>query len=410
MGELLYLDTARLGRMTAGARRAYHDFIDFVGEEGGSAYFEQLLRSGTDSLPARLRDRHPGLASWGGIGRLKRALRRAAGDERSEFPVLLANRSAQLMKLAARLLFHSCRNVLVTDLDWPGYREILLAESRRANRSMTVAEVRRAATADGIGGDELIERVTAEFARSGCDGLFLTAVSSDGIRLPVGPLIEALEAVHQLWFVAVDGAQDFCHAGADLRRCDLYLAGAHKWLGAYHPLGMGFYGRRRSKGVVEAAVMHMTGTNDLDDPLLRFCFRPDADSAAPIAETVNLAPLFSCQGAVDNVPVIPPTGAIALSNRLANWQAVSAAAERSGWRPITPSPSLRSGIIMLRPENSALGRQRPEVVKEAFRDQGVALSAYPDGLVRLSMPPAVWADHELAQLGDALRTVDKFLG
>jgi hypothetical protein len=48
------------------------------------------------------------------------------------------------MKLAARTLFHLCRNDLTTDLGWPGYHDILLAEARRANRAVTVVPIRHA--------------------------------------------------------------------------------------------------------------------------------------------------------------------------------------------------------------------------------------------------------------------------
>ncbi len=410
MNELLYLDTARLGRMTPGARRAHHDIVELGGAEGGSAYFERFLRNGIEGLPPELRDRYPGLTGWQGIDRLKRSLRRLAGEERSDLPVLIANRSAQLMKLTAWLLFHSCRNVLVTDLDWHGYRDILAAECRRANRSLTILPVRQLVTANRIGEDEFVERVKAEFARSGCDGLFLTAVSSDGIRLPVGRIVDTLEAAHQLWFVAVDGAQDFCHAGADLRHCDLYLAGAHKWLGAYQPLGVGFYGRRRSAGVIETAVAQMTARNDLDDPLLRYCFRPDADSVGRIAETLNLAPLFSCQGAADDLLPSGGTSGEALSLRLDNWESASRAALRSDWKPIATALSLRSGILMLRPDSAAVGHHRPEVIREAFREQGVAISTYPEGLIRLSMPSARWINNEAVKLSDTLLAVNRRFG
>ena len=146
----------------------------------------------------------------------------------------------------------------------------------------------------------IIVRICSEFARSGCDGLFLTAVSSDGIRLPVERIVRELETANRVWFVVVDGAQDFCHSGADLRCCDLYLTGAHKWLGAYHPLGIGLYGRRRTKGRIETVLAQMATSGDIDDPLLRFSDRLEAGLLGGLAETVSVASLFSCQGAVDD--------------------------------------------------------------------------------------------------------------
>ena len=85
--------------------------------------------------------RYPGLSGWRGIGGLKESLRLLAGSL-PDLPVLLANRSAQLMKLAGRLLFQSCRNVLVTDIGWPPYHDILAAEGVRTGRTFTLVPVR----------------------------------------------------------------------------------------------------------------------------------------------------------------------------------------------------------------------------------------------------------------------------
>src|SRR4051812_39559175 len=112
----LYLDTARLGLMRTAAQRANRNFARLCGREGASPRFERLLRDGLDSLPGRLNGRHPGLADWRGIGRLKESLRRLVASP-PDAEVLLAHRSTQLMKLAARALFRRCRRVLHTDLE-----------------------------------------------------------------------------------------------------------------------------------------------------------------------------------------------------------------------------------------------------------------------------------------------------
>jgi len=139
--ELLYLDTARLGRMAPGATAAQRDFATLAAEEGGSPAFERFLARGAASWPDGDRVRFPGLTGWGGVAALKASLRRLAGS-RPDLPVLLANRSAQLMKLAGRLLCHPCEHILGTDLGWPGYHDILEAECRRAGRSFTAVPVR----------------------------------------------------------------------------------------------------------------------------------------------------------------------------------------------------------------------------------------------------------------------------
>ena len=100
-------------------------------------------------------------------------------------------------------------------------------------------------------------------------------------------LVRSLEEAREPRFVVIDGAQEFCHVSADLRNdfCDLYLAGCHKWLQAYHPMGLAFYGRRRSQFIIETALKDLVTAGQLDDPLLRFSKqagvrypgRPDGD-------------------------------------------------------------------------------------------------------------------------------------
>ncbi|MGH7193204.1 MAG: aminotransferase class V-fold PLP-dependent enzyme, partial [Candidatus Saccharimonadales bacterium] len=267
----LYLDTARLGRMSRRARQAQVDFARLGSEEGGSTFFERFLREGSGAWPASARARYPGLICWQGVGSLKADLRTLAGS-RPELPLLIVSRSSQLMRFAARLLFQRCRNVLTTDLGWPPYREILDREAARGGRTVTTLALRELLCRDSAGIDEVIDAAKAKFVGAGCDGLFLTAVSHDGVRLPSEQVVKALEAIREVRSVVIDGAQDFCHASADLNHeyCDLYLAGCHKWLGAFHPMGLGFYGRRRSVGMVETLLGKLLASGELDDPLLRF--------------------------------------------------------------------------------------------------------------------------------------------
>src|SRR5262249_40526094 len=86
LAGVLYLDTARLGRMSPSARRAHQDFVAMAGEEGGSLYFDRFLQVGASSLDP---GRYPGLAGWHGIAALKRCLRGLAGAS-PQSPVLIA--------------------------------------------------------------------------------------------------------------------------------------------------------------------------------------------------------------------------------------------------------------------------------------------------------------------------------
>lgn len=397
MSEVLYLDTARLGRMSAGARRAVHAFTDLVGEEGGSLYSDRFLRHGLASCPPSFGDRYPGLAGWGGVGELKAALRSLAGLPPG-LPVLLAHRSAELMRLAARLLFHPCRNVLVTDLGWPGYHDILTDVARQTGRRVTVVALRDRALAGTADAAAAVEAVQRAYADMECDGLFLSAVSNLGFRLPVRAMVRAAEAVGEVRFVVVDGAQDFCHDGADIagETCDLYLAGCHKWLEAYHPLGLAFYGRRPSAGVIETTLAHLVAAGEIGDPLLRFVPHLESGRADPPLETVAVLPLLACAGAAHG-RTEPDTKA-RLESRLRNLAVAGERLRPAGWSPLLTDPALRSGILLLRAEREAVRGQPPEVVRSAFHAAGVALTAYPAGHVRLSMPDRPWREDELERL------------
>lgn len=399
----LYLDTARLGRMSRRAQQAQWDLTRLAGDEGASDFFDRFLYEGSQHWSTAIRTRYPGLACWQGVAKFKEDLRTLAGSD-PELPLLIVNRSAQLMKFAARLLFHPCRNVLVTDLGWPPYHDILVREAQRADRTVTTAAV-RSLTSDGCATeDDVIRQVCRQFRESRCDGLFLTAVSHLGIRLPVERLVRTLEAAGELRFVVVDGAQDFCHVSADLGHeyCDLYLASCHKWLQGFHPLGLGFYGRRSSRPVVERVLQHLLTNGDLDDPLLRFTTQMERGSMDGETETVNLLPLFSGQGAAcDALEMMNDANSRQL--RQQNLATAASLASESGWRSLIPAAPFQTGILLLQAERTVPREQSPRELRNQFGEHGVALTAYDAGVIRLSMPSTPWQPAELDRLRTALR-------
>ncbi len=104
MATTLYLDTARLGRMSPQAQAANIAFTRLAGEVACSVRFEDLLYRGFDAWDAFLQERYLGLSDWHGLSRLKDSLRALTGAP-CELPVFLASRTAELMRLSARLLF-----------------------------------------------------------------------------------------------------------------------------------------------------------------------------------------------------------------------------------------------------------------------------------------------------------------
>lgn len=402
MSPSLYLDAARLGQMSPAAQRTLQDFARFAGEFGASIHLEDLLWRGSEALPQAVGDRFPGLVAWHGVPALKASLCRL-GRMPAETRVLLASRSAQLMKLAATLLCRPCRNVLVTDLGWPPYHEILARECRRANRRTTLVRLGDLVLRGEVNDDDVASRIAEAYQRNRCDGLFLTAVSNLGVRLPVRKAVRAIEASSEVRFVVVDGAQDLGHTGPDLGAdyADLYLAGAHKWLGACVPLGMAFYHQLRSRGMVDGVLRDGITHGLIDDPLLRFVERLQGG----IEETVNLSPIFSAQGAVSDASLPGASPEALLPSRLQNAEAASNAAAALDWLPQMPHPSLRSGILLLQAKSIKARSFSSERMRLHFHRFGIALTAYEQGLVRLSMPVAKFEVAELEWMRAALHKV-----
>jgi selenocysteine lyase/cysteine desulfurase len=406
LSSLLYLDTARLGRMSVSAQRAHRDFARFAGEEGCPLYFEHFLARGAKARSDVFAARYPGMACWPGIKGLKEQIRRLTRTP-SDLPVLLANRSAQLMKLAARLLFLSCRNVFVTDLGWPPYRAILDAERQRKSRKVTEIAVRDAVLLDATAEDNVVSLLCSEFRRNQCDGLFLTAVSHDGVRLPIEKIVTELEATAALRFVVVDGAQAFCHTHTDLSHApfDLYLTGSHKWLGAYHPLGIALYGKRRSRQLIETIRDEMINRADLNDPLLRFTEQLESDGLDGYTETVNVAPLLTCSAAAQDAFASSRCFDTSLDNQLHNCSLASDLADGTQWTPLQPAKPFQSGILLLQSRSNHVRSAPPAAIRDAIQREGLAVTNYPGGLLRLSMPRIPLSKMDLNRIRLALQRV-----
>jgi hypothetical protein len=404
MATDLYLDTARFGLTAPRARQAHADFLRLGAEEGGSFRVDAFLRRGADAWPAQMRSHYPGLADWHGLAGLKESLGAFAGCAAGT-PVLLANRSAQLMKLAARALFRRCRSVLHTDLEWPGYLAILEEERRGSRGRLVCLPARDAVLRHRLEEAEFVRTVAVAYRRQACEGLFLSAVSFEGIRLPVAEIVAALRHACPPRFVVVDGAQALAHLPPGLPACDVYLAGCHKWLGAGQPLGLAFHPRPGSHGFLQAVADRMIARRDLDDPLLLFTSQLATDRLEHFGETVSLAGLFACAAAVA-AELASPDGAFRpLPLRLANAGSLAEVAQGSGWDPLLPGAHLRSGILLLRARRPAVRATPAEELRAGFQRHGVAVTTYTDGLARLSLPARPWKPRELDRLRSTLQSL-----
>ena len=119
MNTDLYLDTARMGAICPAAKEACEAYLALTASQGCSPCFESCLRDAFDDWPAPLRERYIGLSTWPGLTGFKNRVRTV-----TSFPgmpnVLMANRTSNLMRLAARCLFRICRRVLRRTWSGPG--------------------------------------------------------------------------------------------------------------------------------------------------------------------------------------------------------------------------------------------------------------------------------------------------
>lgn len=395
----LYLDTARLGQMSPLACRASVDFSRFASEQGCSLYLSQFLSQGAAAWPESFRHRYPALEDWQGVDCLASRLKSIAGASPAS-DVVLAARSAELMRFAAKLLIGPCRNVLLTDLSWPAYEQIFERERRGSACRQTRVELRRSLLEDRISPDDVIKQLVRAFVENQCDGLFLPLVDNLGVQLPVRRIVERVRREGELRFVVVDGAQSIGHVPLHLADgyCDLLLAGCHKWLRAFSPLGLAFFGHAGSQSYIRASLSRWLEAGDLDDPLLAFVQELQSGKALPYGETVQVAPLLTANGAAID----------ALERGLPQYAddsrtEIVAAAESNGWRSVAPHPGHKSRILLFERKDCRSAAFAHEQIREAFLSEGIAISSYDSGLLRLSLPDQSVRSEELEQLAAAFR-------
>jgi len=405
MPSALYLDAARMGQMTPSTQWALHDFVRLAGEEGCTLYFDQFFRDGFSAWPATFRQRFPNLRCWGGVNELKKSLAAFVGLPADARP-LLAARSANLMKLAARLLFRGGKPVVATDLAWPSYQRVLEREARQANTHINCLPMRTGILRRRISVGDVVGQVVARIVGAGAGGLFLPAISHDGIRLPIDEIVAAVRQLGSPVFIAVDGSQAFGQMPLDLSRvrCDFFLAGCHKWFGGHLPLGIAFCPNPETHFGSIAACNRLIDSSRIDDPLLAFLQTVETGRQRRFTETVNLSPLFACRGALEDQLIEGPLSG-RHRRRLANAHFVRRLAHMTAWIPLVPAEEYRSASVLLQSTDPLLRRSDPNVLREHFHERGIALTAYKRGIIRLSMPSVPFSTAEAGLLIQALALV-----
>jgi hypothetical protein len=140
----------------------------------------------------------------------------------------------------------------------------------------------------------------------------------------------------------------------------------------------------------------------LDDPLLQFTEQLESGGSSRYGETVNVAPMLTAQGALNDCETASSSNT--LSSRIANADRLLTRLSGLGWKSLMPAPSLRSGILLLQSSR----RQAvfsPTRLRSALHHRGIAATTYHNGLLRLSMPDTPWTAAELKHLTNALKAM-----
>jgi hypothetical protein len=167
-------------------------------------------------------------------------------------------------------------------------------------------------------------------------------------------------------------------------RVDRRDFGFRQWLRSHHPLGFAVSIRRRSHDLVRLVMQNMARKWDADDPLLSLSAWTDGASRNGFSETLDLSGLFCARAALADSA--STTEATKFGVLLANARDLSQAAKETPWQSLLPHPTLRSGIVLFRAENSKIARMPAGSLREHFFRRGVALTTYDRGLVRVSLP------------------------
>ncbi len=244
-----------------------------------------------------------------------------------------------------------------------------------------------------------------EYGKAGCDGLFLPLVDNFGVRLPITYFVSAIQRKADLRFVIGDAAQAINHVdiGDGIGACDFVFGGCHKWLRAYQPVGIGLLPSGGARDLLREVCEDVIRSGDIDDPLLTLTQQLETGRLNGYSETVNLAPMFSCWGALGDVCVNSrkPCSDVLLDN--IDWMAQMC--RGSDWVPLIPADDFRTGILMLQSNRVLVRRSDPGASRFGFHENGIAVSTYSDGFARLSAPVLPLTREQRSVIRDALRRV-----
>ena len=399
----LYLDEARIGRFRPQARKLYQSFLDFVADSPSSRNVLNFLIDGTGNSSSVNVKNQRSLKTWRGVNRLRESLAKGLTNTTTR-DVYLASRSRALMQLGARMLTRTCHRCLSVDLNWPVYQHELTEEAKQVDCDIIVGRIQDRIIADRWDIDDICSYLSDVYARYRCDGLFLPAVDSMGIRLPIVEIVDRLRANNEVRFVVVDAAQALGHTDLSeiANAADFMVAGTHKWVGSYIPLGVGLATNPKSQQWIANFLNSAINTKSGDDSLMHMLHAIDNGRDTRFPETVNLGGLFAGYGAW----MATPSPRSALSVRISNADCVASIAEYNGWNALRPDESLRTGSLVLPSTEPQTRKRDSDSLRDSFAEAGIVLSTYSKGIIRMAMPDQLFTTEQFLFIQSAFIHVD----
>lgn len=393
MSSLLYLDTARLGQVSPSAKRALTGALEFNQAFGAGAYFDELFISGAQSF--KKASEFGGLELWPGIDSFSTSVKEKFFGSASG-QIVFASRTTSLMGIAAKLLLARSSKVLVTDLNWHPFTEILNSSAAGSGGEIATVKIKGQVFDGRTTASEIAEKIASAFVSEQCNGIFLPAVCNLGVALPIVEIIDAIEERAEIRFSIVDAAQAVNHVALDKigEAVDFTFGGTHKWLRSFEPMAMGYFAKPGSQTFIHDSIYRELKTNPFSDSLMRLTQL----EAPQKSETVNLAPMFAVAGAMTDVEMHHKD--VDQQNDLR--AAVGMVAEHSGWKCMSLSSDLRSRILLLR--NPRLQKAKAGIIRQSLIQLGIAVTDYPGGICRISLPDKI-GEEQIEQLRHALAKV-----
>lgn len=400
-----YLDTARMGQACPAALQVQCESARLAADDP-SLYSLRFLKEGAAVWPIDVQQEFPILSQWQGIEALKRQFAAAFGLLDGT-RIFLANQTARLVRISARVMFRQCTRVLTTDLNWPAWQSIVMDEGQQHGRQVVEAAIAKSVLNHGWTAGEIVEYLLRIYREKHCDGLFIPAVSSLGICLPIAALVGKLKQQAAVRFVLIDAAQAFCQIPdtGEAHCGDLLLTGCHKWLGAHLPMGVAVAGNSLAAEQFRCVCSGPRHSAACDDPLLQLTEQLQTALVNRYTETVNILPLLTAQAALDDGRHRRLTTDAQYRQRRLNAGLVADSLAASAWRPVRVDDTVHSAILLAQRAGGCTSE--PEMLQSSFRQQGVALSAYPGGLLRLSLPSQNLTPDHVDQLAQAVQTVGR---